>query len=191
MSRIQSLVSRPKRTLAALATVLVAVGITAASGANFNASSANASNTFTAGSLTMDNSAGAGAILTAGNMKPADATTNAVGYVNIKNSGTLAGTFTLSRVTISDSTPAMSPVLNATIVDCGVAAADTDADPICDGSDLPVYNNTLAAMSSAINLGSIAPGARHRYKFTVALDGAADDTYQGKSATVKFAWDAS
>ena len=41
MSRLSIIFSSPKRTLAALATVLVAVGVTAASGADFNATSAN------------------------------------------------------------------------------------------------------------------------------------------------------
>ena len=53
MSRLSTLVSRPRRTLAALATVLVAVGITAASGADFTATSANADTTFATGTLTI------------------------------------------------------------------------------------------------------------------------------------------
>ena len=51
MSRFKVLRANPRRTLAALATLLIAVGVTAASGANFTATSANPSNTFTAGTL--------------------------------------------------------------------------------------------------------------------------------------------
>ena len=53
MSRFKILAANPRRSLAALATVLIAVGITGASGANFNAQSANAGNTFASGALDM------------------------------------------------------------------------------------------------------------------------------------------
>ena len=53
MSRFKVLRANPRRTLAAMATLLIAVGVTAASGANFNAQSANPGNTFTAGTMTM------------------------------------------------------------------------------------------------------------------------------------------
>ena len=73
MSRTKVLRANPRRALAALATVLVAVGVTVASGASFTAQTANPSNTFTAGTLTMTNSKAGAAILTASNMKPGDA----------------------------------------------------------------------------------------------------------------------
>ena len=50
------LLDRPRRTLAALATVLAAAGLTVASGADFTATSANPLNTFTTGTLTISNS---------------------------------------------------------------------------------------------------------------------------------------
>ena len=77
MSRFKSLKANPRRSLAALATVLVAVGVTGASGASFTATSANPSNTFTAGTMTMSNSRDNLAILTASNMKPGDPATAA------------------------------------------------------------------------------------------------------------------
>src|SRR5215218_7479243 len=73
MSRLHALVDRPKRTLAALATVLVAVGITAASGADFTASSANPSTSFATGTLTMYNSLAGSALFQATDMRPGDA----------------------------------------------------------------------------------------------------------------------
>jgi len=77
MSRRKALRANPRRLLAALATILVAVGVTVASGATFTAQTANAGNTFTAGSLTMSNDKAGTAILTASGMKPGDATTDA------------------------------------------------------------------------------------------------------------------
>ena len=55
MSRRKALRANPRRLLAALATILVAVGVTVASGASFTATTANPSNIFTAGTLTMSN----------------------------------------------------------------------------------------------------------------------------------------
>jgi Camelysin metallo-endopeptidase len=187
MSRFKVLRANPRRALAALATVLVAVGVTVASGASFTASTANASNTFTAGTLTMSNDH-AGAILTASNMKPGDATTNATGTVVIKNTGSLAGTFTLKRsaLTNSDTTNPMANKLNMTITDCG---ADQDCLTTTDNSN--VYTGTLAAMSSVITLGTPwAASAQHTYKFVAALDVSADDNYQGDNAVATFQWDA-
>ena len=119
MSRIKVLAASPRRALAALATVLVAVGVTGASGANFNASSANPSNTFTAGTLSMLNSKDGAAILTASNMRPgAPATT---GTVDIENTGSLSAPFVLSKGTVSndDAAHPMANKLNLKVVDCG------------------------------------------------------------------------
>jgi spore coat-associated protein N len=195
MSRIQSLVSRPKRTLAALATMLVAVGITAASGASFNASSANANNTFSTGTMTMSNASNMGS-LSVGNIKPGDAATT--GTVMIKNTGSLVGAFTLAKANLVDvnvANPAslLSSQLNLVVTDCGVAATDADADPVCQVTDTDVYTGTLAAMPTTPTtpLGNIAGGARHLYKFSVDLPLATGNSYQGASSTVDFAWNAS
>jgi hypothetical protein len=193
MSRIQSIVSRPKRSLAALATVLVAVGITAASGANFNAAtSANAANTFAAGTMSIGNSntAGTTSILTASNMKPGDTTS---GVVDISNTGSLAGTFSLSKGTLTDSahTPVLSTKLNAVIIDCGLYSPGA---PDCITGTTPIYSGTLAEMGTAghlvTTLGNIAPTAKHRYKFTVTLDPSTPDSDQGASTTAQFLWNA-
>ena len=76
MSRLSVLFSSPKRTLAALATVLVAVGVTAASGADFTATSANPANTFATGTLSIYNSKEASAVLTASGMRPGGTATH-------------------------------------------------------------------------------------------------------------------
>src|SRR3954452_1639901 len=101
MPRLHALVDRPKRTLAALATVLVAVGITAASGANFNATSANPGTSFATGTLTIANTKDNAALFTATDMRPGDPAR--VSTVDITNTGTLSGNFTLTRSTPVDS----------------------------------------------------------------------------------------
>ena len=185
MSRLKMLKANPRRSLAALATVLVAVGITGASGASFTAQSANPSNTFTAGTLSMTNSKNAAAILTASNMRPGDPATK--GTVDIKNTGSLTGTFSLSRGTIADSdgTNPMSAKLNVIVTDCG-----SDVDCVL-GSSQVKYTGTLAGMNTAIGLGTFAANEEHRYEFSVALDSSADNNYQGDNSVVPFTWNAS
>jgi hypothetical protein len=190
MSRIQNLVSSPKRTLAALATVLVAVGITTASGADFGASSANATNTFATGTLSMSNTPNM-TTLNASNMRPGDPATT--GTVMIENTGSLSGSFSVKRSALNDSDSGfpMSAKLNLVLTDCGVATAP--ASPSCgDGDDVVVpTGGTIAALGTGPHaLGTYAPGARHLYRFSVALDSSADDDYQGDSSAVNFTWNA-
>src|SRR5215210_7810107 len=193
MSRIQILAANPRRALAALATVLVAVGITGASGANFSAATANPSNTFTAGTLSMYNSKDNAAILTASNMRPGDPATT--GQVDIQNTGSLSAPFVLSKGTVTN-TDALNPMagkLNLTVVDCGDFSSGT---PTCgDAGDVVKYSGgTIAQMGTAgfpvAALGTFAANEKHRYEFSVALDSSADDNYQGDSSTVQFLWNA-
>jgi hypothetical protein len=185
MSRFKSLKANPRRSLAALATVLVAVGVTGASGASFTAQTANPSNTFTAGTLTMTNSKNAAVILNVSNMKPGDAPT--LGTVDIKNTGSVNGVFTLTRGTIVDSDAPANPMsgkLNVIVTDCG-----TDVN--CGlGTSTMKYTGTLAAMNAAIGLGTFAANEEHRYEFSVALDPSATNAYQGDNSVVPFTWDA-
>ena len=188
MSRLQVLVSQPRMALGALLILLLAVGAVVGSGANFTATSANPSNTFAAGTLTILNSKEGLAVLTASNMKPAAAAST--GTVDIKNTGTLSGAFTLSRTAPvdSDGSNPMSAKLNLTVVDCGVYVGATP--PTCgDGDDVSRYSGTLAAMGSTA-LGTYAADEHHRFRFSVALDDSADNAYQGDSSSVQFDWDA-
>ena len=191
MSRFHVLVQSPRRTLAALGTVLAAVGVTVASGATFSAASANPSNTFSSGTLTMVNSKAGAAILTASNMRPGDPAT--VGTVDIQNSGSLSGDFTLGRATPVDSDTAnpMSGKLNVVVTDCGAwPSGGTAANPCGDLDDATKYTGTLAAMPASTALGRFAASEKHTYRFSVALDASADNAYQGDSSTVRFDWTA-
>jgi hypothetical protein len=193
MSRLAPLTRHPRRTLATLATVLAAVGVTVASGADFTASSANPSNVFSTGTLSMNNSAANGALLTAAGLRPGG--TPATGTVDIANTGSLSGAFTLTRGTPvdSDTTYPLSQKLNVTVTDCGLFAGGTA--PNCgDGDDTTVYTGTLAQMGTTghliTSLGTYAASAKHRYQFSVGLDSTADNNYEGDSSTVAFTWNA-
>ena len=186
MSRIDVLLIHPKRTLGVLALVLIAVGIAVGSGANFSASSANPSNTFTAGTLTMSNSSDAAAVLTASNWKPGDTQT---GTVDIANTGSLAGTFSLSRtaLTNSDNANPMSDKINLIVKDCGDFSSGA---PTCDAGDPVKYSGTLTAMTSNVALGTFAANEKHRYQFAATFDSSAGNVYQGANSQATFTWNA-
>lgn len=119
-------------------------------------------------------------------MKPGDTTT---GTVDIQNTGSISGTFSLSRVDLTDSDPGdpMSARIDLVVIDCGDFSK---GDPTCEKADPEVYNGTLNAMSSAADLGSYAPDDAHRYEFTATLDSAAGNEFQGDSTSATFQWDA-
>ena len=81
--------SRPKGTLAALALGLAAIATAVGSGADFSARTANPSNTFSAGALSMENSKDGTAIFSPTGMKPGGAAQT--GIVDIKNTGSIDG----------------------------------------------------------------------------------------------------
>jgi hypothetical protein len=186
LSRLQILTGQPKLALGALVTLLLAAGAVVGSGADFTASSANPNNTFTSGTLTIGNS-NQGAILTANNLRPGG--TAQTGVVDIENSGSLDGDFTLTLGTVSN-TDAANPlvdVLDLIVVDCGDFSGGT---PTCgDGGDTAVYTGTVADLDT-VDLGNYAPDEQHRYRFSVALKGTAGDAYQGDSSTVEFNFNA-
>ena len=188
MSRLHVLADRPRLALGALLTLLLAAAAVVGSGADFTASSANPSNTFASGTLTIGNSNEGTAVLSATGLRPGGPAAN--GTVDIQNTGTLSGGFTVSRSTPVDSgsTNPLSDKLNLTIVDCGKFVGATA--PTCDGGDPTTYSGTIAAMTGSQALGTYAGGEQHRYEFTVALDSSAGNAYQGGSSSVTFDWNA-
>jgi hypothetical protein len=188
MSRIAILMERPKLTLSALATALAALGLAVGSGADFGSASANPSNTFSSGTLTQTNSKDGSAILTASNMKPGD---SASGSVTIANTGSLPGTFTLSK----------SNLTNPKLGTGGEKLSDQLDLVIKDGSTT-VYSGKLGAMGSITLDGDTAtagtqqfgasgsPTASHSYDFAVTLPSATGDAYQGTSTSVQYDWNA-
>src|SRR6476661_9870180 len=192
MTHSRQLIRHPKRTIAALATGLAAAGVAVGSGADFSAQSANPANTFTAGTLTMDNSRSGAAIFAPSDLKPgAPAQT---GTVDIANTGSLPGVFSLSRDGLaSTDTGVANPApfaakVNVTIVDCGAFAADGGAPECGNNDDSTVYSGTLAAESDEHGLGTFAAGERHRYRFAAALASSAGNEYQGDSSTARYVW---
>jgi spore coat-associated protein N len=193
MSRLRLLAANPRLALGALLTLLLAAAAVVGSGADFTASSANPANTFAAGTLSILNSKEGTAVLSASNLKP---TGSSVGTVDIQNSGGLSGAFTLSRTTPADSdgTNPLSGKLNLAVVDCGTFSGSTA--PTCgDGDDVTKYSGgTIAQMGTPGHLisalGTYAADEKHRYQFTVTLDGTAGNAYQGDTSSVEFDFNA-
>ncbi len=192
MSRLAYFRSNPKRTLTALTGVLAASAVAVGSGADFTASSANPGNTFTAGTLTMSNSKADAVVLTASNLKPGGAAQT--GQVDIGNTGSLGATLSLAKSSLvdrnaaneTDATTPISAKLNVKVVDCGLHA---DGAPTCDATDPVEYSGPLSSFGTT-DLGDYAAGAKHRYEFSVSLDGSAGNDHQGDSASVQFDWSA-
>jgi hypothetical protein len=186
MTTLSYVARRPGRALIGLAALVAATAVAVGSGASFTASSANPSNTFAAGTLSILNSKEGLAVLTASNMKPGD---SATGTVDVQNSGSLSGAFTLSRSNIVDSDGAnpLSAKLNLVVKDCGDFSSGT---PTCDAGDPQAYSGTIAAMGS-VALGTFAAAEKHRYEFAVTFDSSAGNAYQGDSSSVQFDWNAS
>lgn len=180
MTRLHALAAHPRRTLAALAVVLAAVGITVGSGANFTASAANPGNVFTTGTLLIGNSPST-ALLNVTGMKPGDSSS---ATVDITNTGSLAGDFVLKTANASGYT-ALLGQMDIAVLDCG---AWTSSAPSC-SSGTSIYSGKVSSLTNS-SLGNYAGGIKHRYKFTATLPSSTDDTYQGKTAQVDFAWSA-
>lgn len=165
------LTHRPRRTVAALATVLAAAGVAVGSGASFSSQTANPTNTFTSGTLTQTNSKNGVAIVTGANLKPGDVKT---GEVTITNTGTLGGRFVLNEKNAVNGFQAGS--LNLKIDDTT--------------SNTNLYNGDLDKVSaSGIALGDFAVNGARTYKFTVTLSADAPNADQGKSASADFTFD--
>ncbi len=187
MNRLASLWrASPRKILLAFGGLMVAAAVAVGSGANFNSTSANPSNVFTAGTISHSNSKTNAAILTASNLVPGN---SATGTVDIKNTGSASGTFTLAHTAAVDTpaSPGLSKKVTMTVMDLG--------DPTCVTScpaAVSVYTGLMSAMPLTIPLGVSAAGATHRYQFTVnfpdsGLNGA-DNAYQGASTTVEYSW---
>jgi spore coat-associated protein N len=176
----------PRKVLLAFGGLMAAAALAIGSGANFNSTSANPSNVFTAGTISHSNSKSSAAILTAANMVPGG---TATGTVDIKNTGSANGTFTLTHTTPVDTpaSPGLSKKLNLVISDLG--------DPACVSScpaAVVLYTGTMFAMPASVALGAFIPAATHRYQFTVTFPdggtGGADNAYQAASTTVEYDW---
>ena len=177
----------PRKLLASLGVLLLAVGAALASGASFTATSSNSSNVITAGILSQTNSRAGHAVLSAADMAPGS---SASGQLDIANSGDVPAGMVLRDSGKEDTpaSPALSAKLRLLVEDLGNPACGSSCPPA-----VTKYSGTLGAMPQ-LDLGTFAPGAQHRYRFTVTYpDGGpngADNAYGGAATKVDFVWEA-
>jgi len=170
---------RRLQVLLTLAVLVLAVSVVVGSGANFTATSANAGNVFTAGTLSMSNNrAGAIFLTTPALMRPGASST---GTVTISNTGDVPGQFSLTKTATSDP---------------GNLGAALDL-VIQEGAILPVvYTGKLNGAISNLGLGIWQPVGSHTYTFTVTwpnnspASDVADTALMGKICTYRFDWTA-
>lgn len=171
MTRRSSLLGRRRfQLLGALAAVLVAASLAFLSGADFTSASANAANVFSSGILRMSDDS-SGAVLTVNRMVPAEVRS---GSVTLRNTGDVAGAFSLQPVTIADATPGFDSTLQLKINDGSVT----------------VYDGPLNGLTR-VDLGIWRPEESHTYTCTVTFpdgDTGADNSYQGATTTAHFDW---
>jgi spore coat-associated protein N len=176
--------NRRMMVLLTLAILVLAATALVASSASFTASSANAGNIFTAGSLGISNVTGkapSAVILSTGNMRPGDIVE---GTVTLSNTGNVPGGFTLTKSALTGNA-ALAAKLGLVIQEIDVAT----------GANIGAakYNNKLDGAISALSLGTWAGGETHKYKFTVTWpnsprDDAGDTALMGASSSYDFTW---
>jgi spore coat-associated protein N len=169
MTAATTATSPRRRILLALVTLLAALAVAIASGATFNASTANPGNGYASGTLTMDNSIDDKAIFNASNLKAGD---TVVGTVTITNSGTLEADYTLTE---SADNPFTDDLLELVIT-------DTTNDEV-------VHTGTLGE-ADPIDLGTWDAEESRTYEFAATLNIDADNDEQDKTATASYTWDA-
>jgi spore coat-associated protein N len=172
-------------TLGALGLLVAAGSVAVYSGASFNFKTANPTNMFTAGILSHSNTKTGAAIVTATGMEPSQ---NKQGTVTIKNTGNVAGTFSVAKSAVADVAGAngglLSTVLTISIIDVTVPA-----------TPVTKYTGALTAMTN-VALGTFAALESHDYQVTLTFPDAGvpvsnttgDNTFQGSSLTCQLDW---
>jgi hypothetical protein len=140
------------------------------SDASFAAASANDSNVFIAGTFGHVNNRNGQVMLTASGLEPGD---TSVGTMTLTGTGSLAGAYTLTPSSLTDvpAAPPLSGTLTLTIEDVT-------------GTPETLYDDTVAEFDEA-DLGVIAPGPPHSYRFTIEYpEGPNISALQGATMTL-------
>jgi len=169
---------RRMQVLLTLAVLLLAASVVIGSGANFTSQSANPSNVFTAGNLTMGNDVPGAIFVSTAKMRPGDVRS---GTVTISNTGDVPGQFSLTKTASSD------PDNLGARLDLLIKEGSTT-----------IYTGKLSAMGAQDLLIWQPTGATssHTYTFTVTwpnnplTSDAADTALMGKTCTYRFDWTA-
>jgi hypothetical protein len=170
-------VSRTKKVLVPLATLLVAGAIAVGSGATFTSTTGNTISSVTTGSLQHTNSKDKAAIFNLTNMKPGD-TVN--GSLVITNTGSLPAKFSLTETVSANAFGATTAPENPLKLVITNLTTKTE-----------VYSGTFGGLEDGVqnDLGMIEPRVSNEFSFSVTLDQAAGNEEQGKTASAVYSWD--
>ena len=169
--------ANPARLLVALFALLLAGGMVAATGANFNSTSSNPDNIVTAGIISHKNSKPGQAILNVTKLMPG---TPANGTVTITNTGDAAAASSLTASNLSDTPTTPGADLSAAL-ELRISENGTE-----------IWTGNLDDLAS-VDLGAWAVGDVRDYDFEVLLpdtgtDGS-DNEYQGASTSLDLTWE--
>jgi len=167
------LLRHAKLWVGALVLLALAAIVAAASLGAFTTSEASAGNVAATGSLSLSNE-GNKVIFDQTGMVPGDIAT---GTVEIKNTGSVAGNFSLDASAPTDTgSAALSEVLDLKIQD--------------EGAGTIVYQGPFANQPENKALGRWAPDQSHTYRFTVTLRSGTGNEYQNAATRVTYTWTA-
>ena len=177
----------PARLLIALFALLLTSAVAVATGANFNATSANAGNVVTAGVIKLQNNT-PGALLSVSKLMPGQSKT---GSFSLTNVGDDAATSNIKFSNLVDTpgsglTGVLSTRLKVTMT-IGGSPVDLDTTSANDWAMLDTLNN------KTIQLGAWSAGVTRGYDIKLEfLDGGpsgADNNYQGSSSAIDLGWE--
>ena len=193
---------RIRRKLLGSAVVLGLIGVVAGVGtfSAFTATTANAGNTFAAGTVVLGDNDSNGAIFTMSGLKPGSTDS---GCIEVAYTGTLASTVRLYGTTGGTG---LAPYINLKVTRGTIASPTFDSctgfsedatDYISAGAGV-IYNGTLDGYADSYAAGLVDPLAgspeswstneKHVYKFEVTV--ADNNSAQGLTATQTFTWEA-
>lgn len=175
---------RPLKALACLALVLISFGLALpVSHATFTASTSNASNAVSAGTVVLSDDDGATAMFAITNAKPGD---NGQKCIEVSYTGTLASAV---KLYVTNTASTLSPYLNM-VIEQGTGGSSAS----CSGfSGSVIYTGTLSVLgtSFATGVGSWSPASTSStqvYRIGWTLQD--DYNAQGRAATLAFTWEA-
>jgi hypothetical protein len=177
----------PARLLFALFALLLTSAVAVATGANFNATSANAGNVVTAGVIKLQNNT-PGALLSVSKLMPGQSKTGSFSLTNIGDDAASSSIKFSGLVDTPGSgvTGVLSTRLKVTMT-IGGTPVDLDPSTANDWAMLDALN------SKTIQLGAWAANATRAYDIKVEfLDGGpngADNIYQGSSSAIDLGWE--
>jgi hypothetical protein len=188
--------NRPRRgvgTKLALSLIILAlIGIVESTStlSAFSAITQNPGNTFSTGSVDLEDDDAGSAMLTLSAAKPGDTDE---GCIRVRYLGTLPATVKLYGTTTDTNTPKLGDYLTLTVEQGTISSPRTPTtDCATFAPSATIYNGTLTGFpddwTAGVGLGSWTQNQTQGYRFTITVQD--NSNAQGKSASQIFTWEA-